>query len=129
MKLRPLRDLVAIRPLEYKHPVLEVIGIELRKGCVVAVGPGRRMRRKVAYKNHEQNSDAKAYFEDGDETGRTRPMRVKVGDIVEYGFRGGVPFRFGREELIMVREQSIYGIGDDSQHIAVLEPRSAPVPL
>jgi co-chaperonin GroES (HSP10) len=129
MKLRPLRDWVAVRPFEYKHPVLEVIGIELRKGRVVAVGPGRRIRRKIAYRRHEQNSDVIQWFDDGPETGSVRPMRVKPGDIVEYGFRSTVPFTFGREELLMVPEQSIYGLGDDSRHIAVLEPRSAPVPV
>lgn len=129
MKLRPLRDWVAIRPLAYEHPLLHVIGIQLHKGRVVAIGPGRRMRRRVAYKRHEENSDSIQYFDDGPETGKVRPMRVKVGDVVEYGFRNTVPFTFGREELIMVPEQSIYGLTDDSTHIAVFEPRSAPVPV
>jgi co-chaperonin GroES (HSP10) len=129
MKLRPLRDWVAIRPLAYEHPLLHVIGIQLHKGRVVAIGPGRPMRRKVAYRRHEQNSDQIQWFEDGPETGKVRPMRVKPGDIVEYGFRGTVPFTFGREELLMVPEQAIYGLTDDSTHIAVFEPRSAPVPV
>ncbi len=132
MKLRPLRDWVVVRPFEYKHPLLFVRGIEMRKGVVIAVGPGRRMRRKVAYKNHEQNSGSPVYFEDGPETGKVRPMRVKPGDFVEYGFRNTVPFKFGRigreEEFIMIPEQSIYGLTDDSTHIAIFEPRSAPVP-
>lgn len=129
MKLRPLRDLVVVRPFTYEHPVLAVIGIELHKGRVVAVGPGRRMRRKVAYRRHEHNSDQIQWFEDGSELGKVRPMRVKEGDIVEYGFRSGIPFKFGREELVILPEQSIYGLTDDSRHIAVLEPRSAPVPV
>jgi co-chaperonin GroES (HSP10) len=129
MRVRPLRDWVAIRQFDYEHPVLYVAGMELHKGRIVAVGPGRRMRRKVAYRNHAENSDRITWFEDGPESGKVRPMRVKEGDIVEFGFRNVVPFRLGREELIMVPEQSIYGLTDESKHIAVFEARSAPVPV
>jgi co-chaperonin GroES (HSP10) len=128
-RLRPLRDFVIVKPLKYEHPTLYVQGIQLRKGVVLAVGPGRRMRRKVAYKNHEENSGSPVYFEDGAETGKVRPMRVKVGDYIEYGFRDLRPFRFEGEDLLCIPEQAIYGTTDDSTHIVVLEPRSAPVPV
>jgi co-chaperonin GroES (HSP10) len=129
MKIRPLRDWVCIRPFVFEHPILYVKGIDLRKGRIVAVGPGRRIRRKVAFKNHEENSDKVIYFEDGPETGKIRPMRVKAGDVVEYSFRGTVPFELGREELLMIPEQSIYGLADESKHVAIFESRSAPVPV
>jgi co-chaperonin GroES (HSP10) len=129
MKIKPLRDWVCIRPFSYEHPTLHVIGMTLHKGRVVAVGPGRRMRRKVAFKNHEENSDKVIFFEDGPEFGKTRAMRIKEGDVVEYSFRAGVPFQLGREELLMIPEQSIYGLTDESKHIAVFESRSAPVPI
>jgi co-chaperonin GroES (HSP10) len=129
MKIRPLRDWVCVRPFKYEHPTLYVAGMELRKGRIVAVGPGRRVRRKVAFKNHAENSNNVIYFEDGPETGKIRPMRVKEGEVVEYSFRGTVPFALGREDLLMVPENSIYGLTDESRHVAVFEARSAPVPV
>lgn len=128
MNLRPLRDRVLIRPFEYNHPLLYVAGITLHKGEILAVGPGRRMRRKVPFRKMPGVEAGAVWVEDGEETGKVRPMRVKVGDIVEYSFRGIFEFRFEGEKYVMVPEQSIYAIDPNgSRHEAVLEPRSAPV--
>lgn len=128
MTFRPLRDRVLIKPFEFQHPLLYVAGIKLHKGEVVAVGPGRRMRRKVPFRKHAGYDQGAVWVEDGDETGQVRPMRVKVGDVVEYSFRGTFEFRYEGENYVMVPEQSIYARDPTgSKHVAVLEPRSAPV--
>jgi co-chaperonin GroES (HSP10) len=49
-RVRVLRDRVLVKVLPYVHPTLETPGIEVNKGVVIAVGYGRRQRRKVAFK-------------------------------------------------------------------------------
>jgi hypothetical protein len=129
--VRPLRDWICVRPLEYKHPILYVQGITLSRGIVVAVGPGRRMRRMVRYlKNPERWTDGYTYFADGAETGKIRPVQVKVGDCVEYSAsdrrRGGTAFELEGQKLLMIPEQSVLGIDTSaSTHEAILSQRAA----
>lgn len=125
--IKPLRDWVCIKPIRYQHAYLFVAGIQLRKGTVVAVGPGRRCRRKVAYRKNPERIDEVTWFEDGPETGFIRPMRVDVGDCVEFGWRAGTEFEFGGEKLLMVPEQSIYGLTDARADMGFLEPQSMAV--
>lgn len=127
--LKPLRDWVCIRPLEYTHEFLYVTGIMLRKGEVIAVGPGRRLRRKMPYRKNPERVDEVTWFEDGQETGKIRPLRVKVGDFVEFGWRSGTEFFLKGEKLIMVPEQSCYGITDSRADQGILEPKSMAVPV
>lgn len=105
-KVRVLRDRVLVKPIPYVHPLLATPSIEIQKGIVVAVGYGRRQKRKVEFKHdmHEgqkivgpngkeatfattRTSGRKIFFEDGAETGRVLPMQVRPGDVVEFGFR------------------------------------------
>jgi co-chaperonin GroES (HSP10) len=125
--IRPLRDRVLVKRIEYKHPLLAVIGVTLEKGIVVAVGPGRRERRKVRFDKMEGHlsSAGAQYFEDGDETGRTRPMRVKVGDVVEFSPRNQFEFEHEGEKYVMIWEQAIYGTTHDKPDTALLWQRSA----
>lgn len=126
--IKPLRDRVLIKPFEYQHPLLFVAGMKLNRGEVIAVGPGRRMQRLVPFRKMPGSTAGAVWVEDGAETGKVRPMRVKVGDVVEYSFRGTFEFRYEGEKYVMVPEQSIYGIDPTgSKHVAVFEPRSAPV--
>ena len=104
--LRVLRDRVLVKPVPYVHPVLATPGIQIQKGIVVAVGPGRRQKRKVPFKHDmpagqeirrpdgkvikfstTRSSGKQIMFEDGEETGRVLPMQVKPGDVVEFSFR------------------------------------------
>lgn len=134
-KIRPLRDLVIIKPIEYAHPTLYVAGIELRKGIVVAVGPGRRVKRKIpwtipseAYAEGKVVNPGKTFFvEDGAETGKIRPMSVKAGDVVEYGFRDVFAFELDGVKLIRVKEDNIYGTTDARTDSGLLEPCSAAI--
>ena len=123
--IRPLRDRVVVKRLEYKHPLLEVVGVKLCKGVVMAVGPGRRVRRKTRFERLPGMSAGAQYFEDGAETGIVKPMKVKVGDVVEFSFRNDFEFKFGGETYLMIWQNAIYGTSNDSQHEALLWQQSA----
>jgi co-chaperonin GroES (HSP10) len=123
MTIKPLRDRVLVQRLEYKHPTLAVVGVVIHKGVVVAVGNGRRLRRKTKFEGMPGRPPM--WFEDGDETGKVRPMRVKPGDIVEFSPRGQVEFELMGEPYVMIWEQSIYGTTNDSQSEAMLFQQSA----
>ena len=125
--MKPLRDWVCIKPIEYKHSFLHVTGILLRKGTVVAIGPGRRIRRKMPYRKNPDRVDEVTWFEDGPETGSVRPMRVKVGDCVEFGWRAGTEFILNGEKLLMIPEQSCYGLTSADADIGIMEPKSMTV--
>lgn len=105
-RVRVLRDRVLVKPVPYVHPILATPGIEIQKGIVIAVGYGRRQRRKVAFQQQldstpeitgpggrvakfapSKMTGRALYFEDGAETGRVLPMQVKQGDVVEFSFR------------------------------------------
>src|SRR5437762_1666459 len=109
--VRPLRDRLLIKKIEYKHPTLAIVGVTLQKGIVVAVGYSRRIRRKVRFdkaEGHLITQDA-LYFEDGADTGKIRPMRVKVGDIVEFSPRNQIDWNFKGEDLVWIWEGAVYG--------------------
>ena len=125
--IKPLRDLICVRPIEYQHAFLYVAGIRLRKGTVIAVGPGRRMRRKLPYRKNPERADEVTWFEDGPEVGVIRPMRVKVGDVIEFGWRSGVEFEFQGETLLVIPEQSAYWLSDSRADVGILEPQSMSV--
>lgn len=122
--MRVLRDRVLIKPLPYVHPVLLTPGVNIQKGVVIAIGYGRRSRRKVRFDRMEGhlNTQRSLYFEDGEETGKVLPMRVKVGDVVEFSPRNvfvvlehdvlqaGLP---DVGDLLMVWEQGIMSIDPD----------------
>ena len=125
--VRPLSDRLLIKRLEYKHETLEVVGGTLQKGIVIAAGPGRRERRKVRFdkKMGGMSTDGALYFEDGEETGRTYPMPVKVGDVVEFSPRGQIEWEFEGETYVWVWVKACYGTTDDSQSEALLWQQSA----
>lgn len=135
-RLRPLSDRVIVRPLSFKHPTLFVAGIELRKGIVVAVGAGRRIRRKIPWRiptdaphspGESINPGQTFMVEDGYETGKIKPMSVKPGDVVEYGFRDVSAVTIDGEEFVIVRERNIYGTTDARTDRGLLEPASAAI--
>lgn len=136
-KLRVLRDRVLVKPIPYVHPVLATPSIEIQKGVVIAVGYGRRQRRKVEFRQElpdtqirgpdgsvaqfskSRTSGRTLYFEDGAETGRVLPMQVKPGDVVEFSFRNITIVDFDRiadfynlqlGPLVFVWQKAIYSI-------------------
>lgn len=130
--IRPLRDRVLVKPIEYKHAALFVAGIELHKGEVVAVGPGRRLKRRIPWMMPSDGTPGQTvnpgqtfYVEDGPETGAIAPIPVKVGDIVEYGFRDVFEVPWQGDRLLMIWAKNIYGTSDARADSGLLEPASA----
>lgn len=122
-RIRVLRDRVLVRPLQFEHPVLATVGVDIQKGVVIGVGYGRRSRRKTPF--HQKmdgfgnGTDKTLWFEDGEETGKILPMQVKPGDIVEFSFRNYEIVDFekiydaGADTSVGPwRRQSFPGIGD-----------------
>lgn len=137
-RTRVLRDRVLVKVLPYVHPTLETPGIEINKGVVIAVGYGRRQRRKTPFKQAMDDgapvlgsdgrvmkfaksklSDRTLWFEDGDETGQIIPMTVKPGDVVEFSFRNITLVDFDRigfpgiGHLAFVWQKAIYSVDPD----------------
>ena len=127
--VRLLSDRVLIKRIRYKNPTLEVVGIKLNKGEVMAVGPGRRLKRLVRYRRGEGHISGDIYLPDGKETGKVRAVRVEVGDFVEYSRSSEklvLDFEWEGEEYIIVPELSIYGVDKSkSSSLAILSQRSA----
>jgi co-chaperonin GroES (HSP10) len=117
--IRVLRDRVLVKVLPYTHALLETPGIEINKGVVIAVGYGRRQRRKTPFKQMEGNLGRTLWFEDGEETGMIIPMQVKPGDVVEFSFRNITLIDFDRVgfpgigHLAFVWERAIYSVDPD----------------
>ena len=136
--VRVLRDRVLVKVLPYVHPTLETPGIEINKGVVIAVGYGRRQRRKTPFRQAMDDgapvlgpggkamkftksklSDRTLWFEDGDETGAIIPMQVKPGDVVEFSFRNITLVDFdqigfpGIGHLAFVWQKAIYSVDPD----------------
>jgi hypothetical protein len=137
-RIRVLRDRVLVKILPYVHPTLATPGVEVNKGVVIAIGYGRRQRRKVGFKQ-EMDSGAPTigpggkvmkftksnlsgrtlWFEDGPETGAIIPMQVKPGDVVEFSFRNITPIDFDRVgfpgigDLAFIWQKAIYSVDPD----------------
>jgi co-chaperonin GroES (HSP10) len=138
-RVRVLRDRVLVKPVPYMHPVLATPGIEVQKGIVIAVGYGRRQRKKVPFRHSipdgppvtgpdgraiqftaSQSARRDIMVEDGEETGRILPMQVKQGDLVEFSFRNTTAVDFDRVgfpgigELLFVWQSAIYFVDNES---------------
>lgn len=122
-RLNVLRDRVIVSRIDYEHPVLAVVGVVLQKGLVVAVGYGRRTRRKHGFQCFPGGPTQ--YYEDGNETGEIRPMKVRVGQHVEFSPRNCIEFTFEGVPLVQVWQEGVYGTTTDSQSDALLWQQSA----
>ena len=123
--IRPLTDRVLVKRLVYEHPTLYVAGITLQKGVVMAVGPGKRQRRKVRFDKAIGSVTGSIYFEDGNETGKVYPMPIKVGDIVEFSPRNQIEWTYNGEDYVWIRAGACYGTTNDSPSEAMLWQQSA----
>ena len=78
--LRPLREQIVVKVLEWEPSKLIVIAGNQRKplrGVVVFFGPGERVKRR--WKNHDGQVNKIG------ETGQVIPTEVRPGDVVELG--------------------------------------------
>ena len=88
MKLKPLNDRVIIQLVEGEQTTAGGIIIpdtakeKPQKGKVLAVGPGKKDQK----------------------------MTVKKGDVVLYAKYAGTEFKFGPDEMIILREEDILAI-------------------
>lgn len=95
MRIRPLIDRVVVKPLEELATTSGGIVIpdsaaqKPVRGEVIAVGTGKRMK-----------------------DGSLRPLDVKTGDKVLFGDHTGNKVKVRGEELIVMREDDIFGIVD-----------------
>jgi co-chaperonin GroES (HSP10) len=126
--VRPLQDYVLVQRLEYEHPILAVIGVTLQKGIVVAVGPGKRKRRRVRFDLLEghMSTQRSLYFEDGPElSGKLHLMPVKAGEVVEFSPRNQIEWEYEGQKLVWIKAGAIYGTTNDSKAEALLWQQSA----
>ena len=93
MNFRPLHDRVVVRRVESDDRTPGGIIIpdtakeKPQEGEVVAVGPGAR-----------------------DETGRTQPPDVRVGDRILFGKWSGTEVKIDGEELLIMKESDVMGV-------------------
>ncbi len=93
MQIQPLHDRVLIQPLEAETEskggiiIPEAAQAKRARGIVIAVGPGKL-----------------------DEEGKRIPMGVKDGDTVVYGKYAGTEIELHNEKFVIVREDDIVGI-------------------
>lgn len=108
--IRPLRDQIVIKPLDWEpSPILKQLGVEIvwqgktLRGEVLAVGPGHY--RKQYSRDRSKSWDSKQFT----------PCEVKIGDIVElggleirgYGFD---ELRWGSQPIVICREADVTGV-------------------
>ena len=93
MNIRPIHDRIIVRRLAEEEKTTGGIIIpdtakeKPQRGKVVSTGKGR------------QTDD-----------GKKLPLEVKPGDEVLFGKYSGTEFKMGEEELLMMREEDIYGV-------------------
>jgi co-chaperonin GroES (HSP10) len=105
-KLRPLRDQIVVKPLNWEPSKIIAIAGDKRKplrGVVVAVGPG--CYPKIYNKDRSKVWDSKQF----------RPCDVKVGDTVELGGLELDGYLFptimiGNERHVLCREADVAGV-------------------
>jgi chaperonin GroES len=96
MHIRPLHDRIIVKRVEAQRTTTSGIVIpdtaaeKPEQGEVIAVGPGRK-----------------------DDSGKTIPMDVKVGDRVLFGKYAGQTVKLEGEELLVMREDDVMGVIED----------------
>lgn len=96
MKIKPLHDRVLVRRIEEDEKTAGGIIIpdtakeKPMKGEVLAIGPGAK-----------------------DDSGKTIPLDVKVGDVVIFSKWGGTEVKLEGEELLIMKESDLIGIVED----------------
>lgn len=118
-----MRDNVVWSRLEYKNPAgLELPTVKTNRGIVLAVGSGRRLRRKVAV---PVAAGQVHYAEVGDETGKVRPITVQPGDCLEFSQYGQTEFEVDGHKLVLSGEQSVIGYADPNDTQGLMFPAPA----
>jgi chaperonin GroES len=108
MAFRPLHDRVVVKRLEGEEKtkggiiIPDTVKEKPQEGKIIAVGPGGR-----------------------DETGKLTPLDVKAGDRILFGKWSGTEVKIDGEELLIMKESDILGIGDRRDHLGLMIARSS----
>ena len=100
MNFRPLHDRVVVRRIEEDEKTSGGVIIpdtareKPIQGEVVAIGPGAR-----------------------NEKGTFQPLNVKAGDRVLFGKYSGTDVRIDGEDYLIMKENDILGIVEDTRHV------------
>jgi len=93
MQIRPLHDRVIVKRIEQQRKTASGIVIpdsaseKPEQGEVIAVGAGKLLQ-----------------------DGSIRPVQLKVGDHVLFGKYGGQTVKVDGEELLVLREEDVFGV-------------------
>lgn len=93
INIRPLHDRIIVKRLaeEEKTPggiiIPDTAKEKPQRGKVVSIGKGRVT-----------------------DEGKSLPLEVKPGDEVLFGKYSGTEFKMGTEDLLMMKEEEIYGV-------------------
>lgn len=115
-KVRPTGERVLWYRQEFKHPVLELPAIKTNRGWVLAIGPGKRLRRRIKVQIapnqfHEANIGA--------DTGKVRPMTVQPGDFLEFSRYGQTEFVQDGITFVLSAEDSVMGYAEENDQGAI----------
>jgi len=97
MQIRPLHDRVIVKRIEQQRKTASGIVIpdsaseKPEQGEVIAVGAGKLLQ-----------------------DGSIRPVQLKVGDHVLFGKYGGQTVKIDGEELLVLREEDVFGVLESS---------------
>jgi len=99
MQIRPLHDRVIVKRIEQQRKTASGIVIpdsaseKPEQGEVIAVGAGKVLQ-----------------------DGSVQPVQLKVGDHVLFGKYGGQTVKVDGEELLVLREDDVFGVLEDDAH-------------
>lgn len=111
VQIRPLRDHIVIKPLEWEpSKILQIAGNTRKplRGVVTAVGPGA-YRKRYTFNSRGERVRVQ------EKNGRPIPCDVKVGDTVELGGLEIDGYKFpqfliGNELHLMCQEADVCGV-------------------
>ncbi len=109
VKLQPLADRLVVKPIAREEVTRSGIVLpdtakeKPQEGEVLAVGPGRM-----------------------NDEGKRIPLDIKVGDIVVYAKYGGMEYKVGDTELIILRESDVVAKKVSPETVP---PQKAPTPV
>lgn len=107
-QIRPLRDRLVIEVIDevQSRIIATPTRDRPRRGRVLAVGKGCYLK---GYDHADKHKRTKMW-----ETNRYRPVVVKVGDIVDVGHFAFDGFFWGDRYCMMVREEDVVGVIEES---------------
>ena len=123
---KPLSDWVVLKRHEYKHKSLFVYGAKTHRGTIIAVGPGKRLKKWIEVQDPVRGKTFRARA--GNETGHIKPMDLKWGDVVEYSDAGWEERVIDGETYIFTRQDSVICYADPKDTEGFQGHNSAVVP-